>query len=400
MAKKKNNTGKIIAIILLILVLAFIAFFVWRNYEQISAFIQKYFEQNSDDDDTIVSGDLSIHFLDLKTKNTGDCVYIKVGDVDIIVDSGPDRSSSTIIYNYLSVDNKFVSDGKIEYMIATHADKDHIAGYAGSSSHKSLFTRYQVDTIIDFPLTNKTSQVYNDYVSQRDAKIATGTKHFSALECYNQTQDGAQRKYDLGNSIELEILYNYYYENNSADENNYSVCFMINQGSRHFLFTGDLEKDGEKRLVENNTLPQVDLFKAGHHGSKTSSNQELLEVIKPKICISTCVAGSCEYTNNLENMFPTQLFINRIAKYTDKIYVPSVATIAVEYEDDGVTEKKDRYGNTEYKIVSFESLNGNIVVTSSAGQDVSVNCSNNNTLLKDTTWFLNNRQMPQEWKSA
>ena len=43
MAKKKNNVGKSVAIVLLILVLAFIAFFVWKNYEQINAFIQKYF---------------------------------------------------------------------------------------------------------------------------------------------------------------------------------------------------------------------------------------------------------------------------------------------------------------------------------------------------------------------
>lgn len=402
---KKSNSKKIIAILLLVVVLIGIGFYVYKNYDDIYSFLQTYFHPNddvpSDDgDDTLVYGDLSIHFLDLNTKNTGDCVLIKVGDVEIIVDSGPDRSSSSTIYNYLSVQNNFVTDGKIEYMIATHADQDHIAGFAGSSSHASLFERYQVDTIIDFPLTNKSTVVYQDYIQKRDAKVQSGTKHFSALECYNQSTEGAQRKYQLSENIELEILYNYYYENTSGDENNYSVCFMINQGSRHFLFTGDLEEDGEARLVQNNTLPQVELFKAGHHGSKTSSNQVLLQVIQPKICVVTCVAGSSEYTNVLANMFPTQIFIDNIANYTTKVYIPSVATIQIEYEEDGITPKTDRYGYTKYKIVSFEQLNGNIVISSTSGQDVMVNCSNNNTVLKDTQWFKSNRTCPSSWQEA
>ena len=219
------------------------------------------------------------------------------------------------------------------------------------------------------------------------------------MECYNQSTEGAQRKYALSESIELEILYNYYYENNSNDENNYSVCFMINQGSRHFLFTGDLEEDGEARLVENNDLPQVEFFKAGHHGSKTSSNDVLLDVVKPKICVVTCVAGSSEYTNILENMFPTQQFIDRISKHTTKVYVPSIATIEKEYESDGVTPKKDRYGYDKYKITSFAQLNGNIVISSTANQDVLVTCSNNNTVLKDTDWIKNFRTMPSAWAS-
>ena len=43
-------------------------------------------------------------------------------------------------------------------------------------------------------------------------------------------------------------------------------------------------------------------------------------------------------------------------------------------------------------------MNGNIVVTTKYG-DVSVNCSNNNTILKDTDWFKKNRTMPAAWKS-
>ena len=58
--------------------------------------------------------------------------------------------------------------------------------------------------------------------------------------------------------IELEILYNYYYENKTSDENNYSVCFMLRRGEEQFLFTGDLEEKGEELIfVKDNTFECV-----------------------------------------------------------------------------------------------------------------------------------------------
>ena len=52
------------------------------------------------------------------------------------------------------------------------------------------------------------------------------------------------------------------------------------------------EIDGEESLIEKNDLPKVALYKAGHHGSKTSSSAALLEVIKPDMVCVCCCAGS------------------------------------------------------------------------------------------------------------
>lgn len=333
-----------------------------------------------------VYGDLEMHFLELGNGHTGDSCYIKCGDVDILVDAGSRTSSSTTIANYLDTQ---VTDQKLEYIIVTHADRDHIAGFAGDSKNPSIFARYEVDTIIDFPLTNKVGSketgVLKDYYSERDSRVEKGAKHYNALQCYNNT-DGGQRTYKLSDTITLNILYNYYYENSSPDENNYSVCFQIEDGDNKYLFTGDLELEGEEKLVANNSLDKVKLFKAGHHGSKTSSNDCLLDVIQPEVCVVTCCAGSVEYTQNLENTFPTQLFINRISKWTDKVYVTTVGTIA-----------KDDSG--KWKDVSYTSLNGIVVVKVNNGS-LNVECSNNNTVLKDTDWFKNNRTTPDAWKSV
>lgn len=210
-----------------------------------------------------------------------------------------------------------------------------------------------------------------------------GAKHYNALQCY-KGENGAQRVYELSDGIKMEILYQEFYENKSSDENNYSVCLMFNQGDKHFLFTGDLEEDGEISLVESNELPKVELFKAGHHGSKTSSNDVLLKVIEPEIVCVCCCAGSVEYTQNFENTFPTQAMIDRVSLYTDRVYVTTVGEVVYnadkeKYEDNG-----------------FGPLNGNIVVTSNKS-GVNVQCSHDNAVLKDTKWFKDNRTMPSAW---
>lgn len=322
--------------------------------------------QPENPDNPVVGDELSIHFLELGNKYTGDCVYIKAGDTDILIDAGSRGNSADDIALYLE---DYVTDNTLEYLIATHAHQDHIAGFVGTSTVPGIFDSFICDIIIDFPMTNATSKVYQNYVEKRDSEITNGAKHYTALECYNN-QNGASRTYELADGIELEILYNYYYENKSSNENEYSVCVMINQGDKHFLFTGDLEEEGEEKLVEYNDLPKVEVFKAGHHGSYTATSKALLDVIDPEIICVCCCAGSDEYTKNPDNMFPAQDFISRVCNYTDQIYVTSV----IADNDAG-----------------FTSLNGNIVIVSNA-TGTTVNCSNNNTILKETDWFKKNRK--------
>lgn len=343
----------------------------------------------------VTSGAISFHFMMLGNEKAGDSIYIKAGENDILIDGGSNYDSVDDIKTY--VDN-YCLDGILEYVIVTHADMDHIACFAGSASGQSLFDVYKCKTIIDFAQSNKTTKVYQRYLSERNEEVARGANRYSALECYNN-QNGAQRVVDLTSdgSVKMEVLYNKYYEEKSADENNYSVCVMFYHGQRQFLFTGDLEKEGEEALAEKYEFTQVELYKAGHHGSRTSSNDCLLREIKPKICVACCCAGSVEYTDNLDRTFPTQEMIDRIAPYTDKLYVPiTIDVIQVDGADTPNDTSDDDYDNAEeYKI-----LNGNIVVSSSAENGVTVACSNNDTLLKDTEWFKNYRKMPSAWQTA
>ncbi len=330
----------------------------------------------------IANSNLSIHFLELGNQYTGDSVYIKAGDTDILIDAGSRKGSAATIGNY--VDN-YCTDGVLEYVIATHAHQDHIAGFVGTANAKGIFQRYECKNIIEFARSDSTTQIYKDYQTARDAEVQAGANCYTAMDCINNA-NGAQKTYDLtgDGSITMEVLYQKYYDNKSSDENNYSVCVLITQGENNYLFTGDLEKEGEASLVQcNPNLPEVVLFKGGHHGSYTSSSAVLLSKIKPQYVCVCCCAGTTEYTNGKvgPHTFPAQEFVDRIAKYTDNVYVTTLAVL-----------------DSSGKLKGYTSMNGNIVFSCINGQ-ISLDCSNNNTKLKDTEWFKNNRTCPAEWAS-
>lgn len=334
----------------------------------------------------ISEADLSVHFLELGNANAGDCTLIKCGNTEILIDAGSKRNSTETVKNYI---NKYCADGKIEYIVATHAHEDHIAALVGESGkNNGVLYSYEIGTVIQFSGHNTTSGIYNDYVSAVAYAESQGAYVFTASQCWNNA-DGAQRTYyiDGESKISFNILYQKYYDEKASTENNYSVCTLLTQEisaeeKYSYLFTGDLEKAGEESLVKSNALPRCKLYKGGHHGSSTSSNDVLLNVIKPEnIAICTC-AGTYEYAKkpsaeNPEssaklNTFPTQEALDRMAKWTDKIYVTSLGILREDY-------------STEKQV----SMNGDIVFYYKG--ELKLYCSNNSTVLKDTDWFAQNR---------
>lgn len=383
-------------LVLIIAVVLIVYFFFPQVYDKYYAEVRNYFLDSPDDDPEgtvarasapvqdadqadILNSEFSIHFLELGNKYAGDCTLIKCGDTEVLIDAGSRTNSAATIKGYV---DRYCTDGKLEYVIATHAHQDHIAGFVGTGSGENktgILYQYEVGTIIQFAGHNTESNIYKSYLSAVAHAESKGATAYTALECWNN-QGGAKRQYDLSaagdGSLTLNVLYNYYYEHETKDENDYSVCVLLTHtdgnNKTHYLFTGDLEGDGESYLVDKNDLPEVELFKGGHHGSKTSSTDKLLNVIKPQKVAVCCCAGSTEYTSNHDNTFPTQAFIDRISKHTDWVYVTSLCN--------------------DYDKSDFTSLNGDIVFMYSGGGLNKLWCSNNVLPLKETEWFKNNRK--------
>jgi len=314
--------------------------------------------------------DISFHFLELGNAKTGDSIFIKAGNTDILIDAGSYYNSYSSISTAI---NQYCTDGILEYVIATHAHLDHIAGFTHNyakekdKSGDGVFYNYKIGTIIDFPKTTSETNVYDYYLYARDYAVSQGAAHFTALDC-TKNANGASKSYSLGKGLSMEIMYQKYYESSTADENNNSVVVMFSQGpDNHFLFAGDLEQDGEKSLVDSNpTLPKMKLFKADHHASYTANSTYLLSKIQPEVVCVTCCAGNQQYTSGADHVFPTQEFVNDVAQYTKNIYVTTLGS----FTD---TSKSSPF-------------NGQINVVSRDGS-ISVNCSNNNTILPLSTWF-------------
>ncbi len=332
---------------------------------------------------------ISFHFLSLGNLYNGDSIYVKAGETDILIDAGSRKNSASTIKEYI---DRYCLDGKLEYVIATHAHQDHIAGFVGNSNQDGdekkprtgILYEYKVDTLIDFSFANSDSGIYKDYCSARGYAIEKGTKHFTAKECYEET-DEAKRVYSLGDGLSMRILYQKAYDAVESNENNNSVCLLFEQGDKKMLFTGDLEESGCKSLLESNPeIGHVDLFKGGHHGSKNANPDFLLSAITPKTICTCCVAGSNEYTDKQENTMPYQETIDQWAKYTDEVYLTSYA------EATGVKGKIEKGGD----------LNGNIEVRYDATGLKTITGSNNSTKLKDTEWMKNNRKMPKNWLNS
>lgn len=332
-------------------------------------------ENTSGSQEEVVSSDLSIHFLELGNRETGDCTLIKCGDTEVLIDAGSRQNSAATIKQYVDT---YCTDGVLEYVIATHAHQDHIAGFVGNSKNGSrtgILYQYKVETLITFAGTNSTTQIYKNFLSAVDYAKSQGTTVYTAKQCWYQT-DGAQRQYFLDDNkrVSLNILYQKYYDQSTKDENDYSVCTLLTQNTDNniynYLFTGDLEEEGESSLVDSNNLPQVELFKGGHHGSYTASTIKLLNVIKPKNVAVCCCCGTTEYTSNPQNTFPAQAFIDRVALFTENIYC---TTLIIDYDAN-----------------EFTSMNGNIVFYTKSGV-LKLYCSNNDVILKDTEWFKQNR---------
>ena len=351
---------------------------------------------NPNTDPDAGESDLSIHFLELGCANAGDCVLIKSGNTEVLIDAGAKSNTAPTpeMREYVA---KYCTDGILEYVIATHAHEDHIAGLVGDKDDETstgFLYQYKIGTIIQFAQKNTTSKISGRYATAVEYCKTQGTKVYTALECTQKTNEVSAVYYlDEAQTISMTILYQEYYTKNASKENDYSVCMLLTQrtadGEYNALFTGDLEEPGERSLVENNpNLPHCDLFKGGHHGSSTSSNVVLLDKITPdNIAICTC-AGTYEYANKPTegnpnaylNTFPTQEAINRMAKYTKNIYVTSLGIL-----------------NPDYSTAGFTSMNGNIVFYyDTEEKTMKLWCSNNTTILKETEWFKANRTWPSD----
>jgi len=209
--------------------------------------------------DRAEQGTLTVHFIDV---GQGDSILLDLGDTEVLLDGG-EKSPGVISYI-----NDYV-DGPLEVMVATHPHTDHIGGLI------AVLDAFEVDEIwLNGDTT--TSQTYSQFMS---AVNAEGAEVFTARR--GDTIQVGNLTFNVLNPANL-----------SGSINNNSIVLSLSYGHVDFLFTGDAEQEAEVSMLTAGIVPDVDILKVGHHGSRTASSMQFLESAEPGYAIYMAGQGN------------------------------------------------------------------------------------------------------------
>ncbi|MDO4632454.1 MAG: ComEC/Rec2 family competence protein [Eubacteriales bacterium] len=166
---------------------------------------------------------------------------------------GGGRSHSSYVVAYL----KKHGIDRLRYMIVSHYDEDHIAGLVG------VLNTTEVDMILS-----------PDY--EADTKIYDSFRQMAEKGNVEEEHPEAGDSYQFGEA-DIQILGPMNYD--EADENNDSLAVRISTDEFSAVITGDAEFDEEADIVNSGLPLESDLYVVGHHGSSSSSSEELLDAM-------------------------------------------------------------------------------------------------------------------------
>jgi len=226
--------------------------------------------------------DLTIHYIDV---GHGDSTLLTCGGMTMLIDCGDDTQGTKIQY-YL----KQRGIEKLDYLILTHPDKDHVGGAP------VILTKFGIDTM---------------FMSYYEKDNYTYDKLMDTIAYYGQEWSTPQvgDTYSFGSAFFTIVAPNDIYE----DSNDTSIAVLVNNGENKFLFTGDAEKKAEFDMLENGYDLQADVLHVGHHGSNSSSKKKFLKAVNP-----TYAVISCEY--NGEEGHPHVEVLERLRERDIKVF--------------------------------------------------------------------------------
>lgn len=239
---------------------------------------------------------LELVYLDV---NQGDSIVIHTKDnKNMLIDGGGNirkeigeaNTGSQIIIPYL----RYKGLNSLDCVFVTHPDADHILGII------ELIDYIKIKQIVVSP------NIQNNklFISLK----AKANKYYIPI-----IQMSKGDSIDFKNDLSIECIYPYKNISINDNFNNDSLVFYMKYGRRTFLFTGDIEKEAETYIINDYKKLNTDILKSAHHGSKTSSTKEFLDIVTPKIVIIS--SGK-----NNSYGHPHKEVINRYEELNTEIY--------------------------------------------------------------------------------
>ena len=242
--------------------------------------------------ENIKDGGLKVHFLSV---GQADCSVIELPDNKIMMIDAGDKDAKDTILNYL--DDVIFEDGynKIDYLVLTHSDEDHIG------SAPDVIEKYDIEYVFRPNIYSKNETAPTGVkVNVKDTKIwaetvdAFKSKVDPDKIIYNDEYVDGEQNIISNVTAGYDVKFYYPLEDYYSDVNDFSPVMILSYMEKDFMFTGDSSVASEEDFL--NAYPteiasgkfDVEVLKVGHHGSNTSTSEEFLDVIKPEEAVISC----------------------------------------------------------------------------------------------------------------
>lgn len=215
----------------------------------------------AEDDSRQTAGELEVHFIDV---GQGDATLLLTEGCAMLVDAGPEDGGTAL---QLYLEKQGVE--RLDYIIATHPDSDHIGGL------DVVVTKFDCGTVL-------MPDIEKDSKSFRDAQAALSYKGLQSPALQ------AGERYAFGGAEFTVVAPNGHYE----DANNNSIGILLRHGDNRFLFTGDAEEEAETDMLASGLALSADVYQVGHHGSRSSTGEAFLKAVHPAYAVISCGADN------------------------------------------------------------------------------------------------------------
>ncbi|MBO4380782.1 MAG: hypothetical protein J5815_01360 [Clostridia bacterium] len=374
----KKNPGVVIALVALVIVVVVVAVVLYLKVPAVHDAVENIISRQSSTNNgannntnqggnsnlVLGEGELKVHFIDV---GQGDCIYIQFPDgKDMLIDCGNEDKSK--MPDSLAANlNSRITDGKLDYLMLTHADKDHVSYMdevldmfvvskifmpnikANNSGLEKDINDLDPEKLAMFTDDDKIStEVYAKFfiaaLSEEGCQIVLNV---DADNAHNSIVISDGTTYNLTFYCMTAATWTEKHLNTAEWKNAVSPIGILEYNGKRIVLTGDSNERNEPDFVSRVGSIDCDVLKVGHHGSQTSSTASFLAAITCEYAVFCCGTGN-DYDH------PRQAAIDRMSSYTALyrtdlngnivLTIDANGELSFAMDNENVTQEQERIG--------------------------------------------------------